>query len=170
MVWHIDKFLTFFKADWYNLLIVGVIMVSAITVLIGILKPLLFNRIPWKPLRRASLAFTNIGLCFGATAAWFAFKHFSFDIYWHSAIAVSLFSIVWYWVYENTCLRDLISTIGKITLSKVAMIMTRIFNGDDIKEIEKEAKLVAEELKSTAKKEIKSATKNVKTDKELKNL
>jgi hypothetical protein len=151
-------------------LIAGVIMVSAITVLIGILKPLLFNRIPWKPLRRACLAFANVGLCFGATAVWFAIKHFSFGIYLHSAIMVSLLSILWYWFYENTCLRDLIATIGRLTLRKVAMIVAKIFNGDDIKEIEKEVKIVAEELKSTAKKQIKSATKNIKTDKELKNL
>lgn len=167
---HINKFLTFFKADWYNLLIAGVIMVSAITVLIGILKPFLFNRIPWKPLRRACLAFSNVALCFGSVALWFAIKHLSFGIYLHSAISVSLFSIVWYWVYENTCLRDLIEKVGKLTLRKVGQLLTKIFNRDDIKEIEKEVILVAEELKSSTKKEIKSATKNVKTDKELKNL
>ena len=170
MIWHIKNFLDFFETDWYNLFIIGVIMVSAITVLIGILKPLLFNRIPWKPLRRATLAFANVGLCFATTAVWFAIKHFSFGIYWHSAIAVSVFSIVWYWFYENTCLRDLISTIGKITLRKIAVILAKVFSGEEINEIKTETKIVVEELKSTAKKELKSATKNIKNDKELKNL
>lgn len=166
----IGKLLSFAQANWYDFLIAGVIMVSAITVFIGILKPLLFNRIPWKPLRRSCLAFTNVALCFAGTAIWFLIEHIDYNIYWHSAIVVSLFSVVWYWLYENTCLRDLIEKVGKITLRKVAQILSKIFNGDDIKEIEKEAKLVVEELKKTTKKEIKSATKTVKEDKELKDL
>ena len=170
MFYNIEVAINFVKENLETFWLVGVIMVSAITVLIGILKPLLFNRIPWKPLRRATLAFANVGLCFATTAVWFAIKNFSFGIYWHSAIAVSVFSIVWYWFYENTCLRDLISTIGKITLRKIAVILAKVFSGEEINEIKTETKIVVEELKSTAKKELKAATKNIKNDKELKNL
>lgn len=162
----VQKLFAYAQENWNNFFISGVIMVSAITVFIGILKPLLFNRIPWKPLRRACLAFTNVGLCFASTAMFFFVEHMNYDIYWHNAISLSVFSIVCYWFYENTCLRDLIEKIGKFTLKKIWEMLTRIFNGAEIKEIEKEITLVSEELKANTKKELKSAKKPI-TDKEL---
>ena len=164
------NFLRFWEKNWYDYMIAGVIMVSAITVFIGILKPLLFNKIKWKPLRRACLAFSNVGLCFGSTAIWFWTESMNFDMYSHSALLVSAFSILWYWLYENTCLRDLIEKIGKLALSNATLVLTKIFKSNDIKGIGEEIKLVSEELKNTTKKEIKAKTTAVKTDKELKNL
>lgn len=164
------KFLKFWEKNWYDYMIAGVIMVSAITVFIGILKPLLFNKIKWKPLRRACLAFSNVGLCFGSTAIWFWTESMNFGMYLQTAILVSAFSIIWYWLYENTCLRDLIEKIGKLALGKASLIFTKLFNGNDIKEIGEEIKLVSEELKKTTKKEIKAKTASVKTDNELKDL
>jgi hypothetical protein len=167
---YVKTFLDFYLADWKDLLLLGVIMVSAITVFVGILKPLLFNKIKWKPLRRASLAFTNVALCFACVAVGFLIKKYDFSVYLHTAVATSLFSIIWYWVYENTCLRDLISKIGGVALSKCYAMVKKLFDKNDAQEIEKEISILVEELKTNAKKEIKSATKNVKTDKELKNL
>ena len=94
----------------------------------------------------------------------------NFEMYLQTAILVSAFSIIWYWLYENTCLRDLIEKIGKLALSKASLIFTKLFNGNDIKEIGEEIKLVSEELKKTTKKEIKAKTASVKTDNELKDL
>lgn len=169
MIAHVKTFGAFYSADWKNLFTLGVIMVSAITILVGVLKPLLFNRIKWKPLRRTCLAFTNVGLCFLAVAITFAIKHYDYSVYMHTAIATSIFSILWYWVYENTCLRDLISKIGGITLRKLYATAKNIFDKDDIKEVEKEFNLAVEKIKEEFRKESQNSTKS-KEDKELKNL
>ena len=170
MVAYVEQFLSFYEPDWKNLLLLGVIMVSAITVLVGILKPLMFDRIKWKPLRRACLAFTNVGLCFASVAVTFFLKHFDFSLYLHSAVATSLLSIVWYWFYENTCLRDLIHKIGKFALNKTYSVVKNFFDCKEFEKLEKEIAIATEEIKANTKKELKSASKNAKTDKELKNL
>ena len=119
---HINKFLTFFRADWYNLLIAGVVIVSAITVLIGILKPLLFNRIPWKPLRRACLAFSNVALCFGSVAIWFAIKHLSFGIY--------LIHIFWIGLWVSLFKQDLaLPTVAAIPCISIATFVSSYITG-----------------------------------------
>lgn len=170
MIAHIETFLGFYSGDWKNLALLGVAMVSAISVLIGILKPLLFDKIKWKPLRRSCLAFTNIFLCFVAVAITFLFKHFDFSIYFHCAVAVSLLSIVTYWFYENTCLRDGIQKLGRFVLKKVYKVVSNLFDKDNAEQIEVEVALAVEEIKQKAKKELKLSAKNNKTDKELKNL
>lgn len=159
-----------FSTDPYDFFIKGVIMVSAIIVLIGILKPILFNRIPWKPLRKACLAFTNVALCFASVAVWYWIENIVFDFYWQTSIAISCFSIVVYWLYENTCLRDLIGKVGKLTLGKVGNIICLAFEGKNTEEIQKEIKTTGAYLKSETQKEISYVTKQVKPDNELKNL
>ena len=162
----IEVLLKNYAGEWEDLLVLGVIMVSAITVLIGILKPVLFNKIKWKPLRRALLAFSNVFLCLLSTVVLYEIEHYDYNTYWHSAVGLSLFSIVWYWVYENTCLRDLIATIGRVTLKKAYGVASKVVDKEDVKAIEKELY----EVKQTLKTEVKAAVKNAKVDKELKNL
>ena len=161
-----ETLLSNISGKWEDLLLLGVIMVSAITVLIGILKPFVFNKIKWKPLRRALLAFSNVALCFVSTVVLFEIEHYSYDMYWYSAGAVSVFSILWYWFYENTCLRDLIALIGKTTLKAVYNVLPKGVDKKDAKAIAKELSMV----KKTLKAEVKSAIKNAKVDKELKDL
>ena len=168
---HIKSFFDVaFSTDPYDFFIKGVIMVSAIIVLIGILKPLLFNRIPWKPLRKACLAFTNVALCFAGVAAWYWIENIVFDFYWQTSIAISCFSIIVYWLYENTCLRDLIGKVGKLTLGKVGNVICLAIEGKDEDTIKKEIELSRESLKKSTKEEITLVTHKVKTDNELKNL
>lgn len=167
---HTETFLDFYGADWKNLFLLGVIMVSAITVFIGILKPLLFNRIKWKPLRKSCLAFTNVALCFASVAVTFYFKKFDFSLYLHSAIATSALSIISYWFYENTHLRTGIHALGMFTLKKVYNVFTKFFSEGDVEELKNEITVAFDEIKDNAKKEIKSTAKKKKTDNELKNL
>ena len=168
---HIKSFFDVaFSTDPYDFFIKGVIMVSAIIVLIGILKPLLFNRIPWKPLRKACLAFTNVALCFAGVAIWYWIENIVFDFYWQTSIAISCFSIIVYWLYENTCLRDLIGKVGKLTLGKVGNVICLAIEGKDEDTIKKEIELSRESLKKATKEEITLVTHKVKTDNELKNL
>lgn len=168
---HIETALNFVKGNWENLWLVGVIMVSAITVLIGILKPLLFDKIKCKQLRRTSLAFSNVALCFGGTAIWFLAKSFSYEFYLHTATVVSLVSIVWYWIYENTPLRWAIHKIGSMTLKKIyAMVSNKLDKVDEI-DVEKEIESLIINAQGKVKAEkLSTKTSAKKVDKELKDL
>lgn len=158
------------RANYQEYLIVGAIMVSAVIVFIGILKIALFNRIQCKLVRKVLLAFSNILFSFGATAIYFVIEHFTWQYYVHASIVVSVACILTYWLYENTCLRDLIDKIGSLTIKKFFNVALMWFNKSEKDEIEAEVKKVTKELKAATEKELKKAKKSVKFDKELANL
>ena len=170
MLYHIEALYTLLKGNFYDSIVAGVIMVSAIIVFIGLMKPLVFDRISCKPLRKVLVAFTDIAMCFGATAITFWVKDIAFTYYLYASAFVSVGSIVVYWLYENTLFRNLIHKIGSITLKRIYKIINSFVEKEDVEEIKKELKNVSNELKSTAKKEIKDATKKFGADKELQNL
>lgn len=166
-----QDFFAFVQTNFSEMIVVGAIMVSAIIVFIGLLKPLIYNRIPWKPLRKFVLALSNVAFSFGATAIYYLIEHIEvWDYYIHASVATSLLCIITYWLYENTCLRDLIDKIGSVTIKKIVKIGTMFCDDKDKKEIEAEVEKVKAELKSTTKAELKKASKSVKKDKELENL
>lgn len=151
-------------------IITGVIMVSAIIVFIGLLKPLLFDRIKCKPLRKAAIAFSDIVVCLAATAVAFWVNGLSFGYYLYAAIVVFLATIVVYWFYENTCLRNLIQKIGSIMLTKAAQIATGFLTDKEKKDLKTELNSAKQEIKKTLKNELHSASPKKKSDKELSNL
>lgn len=144
----------------------GVIMVSAIIVFIGLLKPLLFDKIKLKPLRKVAIAFSSAVCCFIATAITFWIKSIDFSYYFYVTAAVFAFMVVVYWFYENTCFRNLIKKIGTIVLTKLYNSLLAIMNKNDAQEIKQE--VVA--LRNEIRKELKTEKSKVKTDKELNNL
>ena len=157
-------------ANLQEMLLVGAIMVSAIIVFIGVLKPVLFNRIACKALRKAALASADVVFSFAAVAVYFALYHFPFTYYVHTSVALTVACIVAYWLYENTSLRTLIDKLGSLALKKVSRVVSALVSdGADSVDIEKEIKKAADEIKVTAKKQLKSA-KQSKKDKELENL
>lgn len=170
MLANIEKLFDIFRANYNDILVCVVIMVSAIIVAIGILKPLLFNRIPNKHVRKAALAFTNVALCFATAFVYFLVRDINFDYYIITATALSIACIVTYWLYENTCLRDLIGLIGGITLRKVLKVSLFALTTDDVEAVKTELKKTGAELKSYAKKELKKAPDKIKGDKDLKTL
>lgn len=165
---YISAFMEALKGNIYENIIYGMIMVSAIIVLIGLLKPLVFDKIKWKPLRKAMIAVADITCCFVATAIAFWSRGASFEYYLISTAVVFVATVVVYWFYENTCFRDLIHKIGSITIKKAISVFTAIVENKDAKEIKKEIDKVQKELKTIARNELSVATKKV--DKELKNL
>ena len=166
----IKNFWDIVSVRYSELIVVGAIIVSAIIVLIGILKPVIFNRIPNKLVRKALLAFSNVFLSFAGTAIYFAVDGIDWQWYWIAAGATSASCILCYWLYENTCLRDLFDTVGRLTLHKVAELALVIFNSTEKKQIEDAMEKVSAEIKETTQKEIKKASKSLKKDKELENL
>lgn len=167
MLANIQKLIPVLSENFNNIIVNGLIMVSAIIVAIGLLKPILFNKIENKQIRKVALAFSNVALCFVSVLVIFLINGSDFEYYIASAIALSVSCIVTYWLYENTCLRNLIGTIGNIALRKIANIAFIAVTKDDINELKTEAKKVADELKTQTKNTLKNATKE---DKDLKGL
>lgn len=157
---------------WRELAVAGAIMVSLIIAFMGIIKPL-YNHIPSKELRKSALAFTSIVFSFIATAVFFCIrKGTNWELYWIASLFTSIACIVTYWLYENIpYLRDSVHKILCFIIDRVAKILKMIVNGSDSKEIKSEIKKATEELKATAKVELKAISKKTaKKDKELENL
>ena len=170
MLANIQKVMPIFTAHYNDIIVIGFIMVSAIIVAIGLLKPILFNKIENKLIRRVSLALASVVACFATVLVYFLINDYGLMYYTESAIALTVMCIVTYWLYEFTCLRELIGIVGKIALKKVANLAFIAVTKDDINEIKTEAKKVANELKTQTQNTLKKATNEIKEDKDLKNL
>lgn len=107
-----------FLANWETALIGGVIVVSAVIVIMGALK-FLFNKIKNKYLRKFLLSFSSVLLAMPATAIYFVSSGISFDYYWIGYAMTAFATIIAYWFYENTCLRELIQKIGTLTIGRL---------------------------------------------------
>lgn len=170
MLNYIKAITAFLEVNFNDVFVYAVAMVSAIIVAIGLLKPLLFNKIKNKQIRKVALAFSNVALCFICALGLFLVKDWNFKYYLVSSIALTVSCIVTYWLYENTCLRNLIATVGNIVLKKIAGVALVSVNADDINEIKNEVKKASVEIKTQTKKTLKKATNKIKEDKDLKGL
>lgn len=104
-------------ANWQKALYGGIIVVSAVIVIMGILK-VAFNKINNKLLRKFLLSFSSVVLVLPVTAIYFAGAGINFDYYWVGYGLCAFATIIVYWLYENTCLRDLIHKIGSLSIAK----------------------------------------------------
>lgn len=122
-----EFYLKILLANWKRALVGGVIVVSAIIVLMGILKTGVINKIKNKLVRKVVLAFGSIALVLPCTALYFVGDGINFDHYWLGCAMNAVAVILTYWLYENTALRNLIHKIGSVTLGKfVKYIANRI--------------------------------------------
>lgn len=166
MLANIQKILPIFSANYQDILVCGLIMVSAIIVAIGLLKPLLFNKIKNKHIRGSVVAFANVAACFATVFVYFLLKGIPFDYYIIAATALSISCIVIYWLYEFTRLRSLIGLIGNIVLKKVLKVSLFALTTDDVEAVKAELQKTGAELKAHTKKELKKAAE----DKDLRTL
>ena len=162
--------LFYFENHFQDIIPCVVMMVSAIIVAIGLLKPVLFDKITNKQVRKVALAFSNVALCFVSALVYFLVEGWNLDYYFVSASALAVCCIITYWFYENTCLRNLIGVVGNIVLRKVASLALVAVNADDINELKTEAVKVKNELKAQTKSTLKKATNKIKEDNDLKGL
>lgn len=95
-----------------------IIMMSALIVFIGALKPILFNRVSNKDLRGMLLFLTSIVLSFVSVAIAFLIKQYNFDYYWICGGLYAGGVILMYAIYEHTPLRPSIHKIGSVVLDK----------------------------------------------------
>lgn len=170
MLNHFKTILSFLEANYNDVIVYVVAMVSAIIVAIGLLKPLIFNKIQNKQIRKVALAFSNVALCFATALALFLINEWNFEYYLTSAIALSVCCIITYWLYENTCLRNLIEVVGKIVLRKIAGVAAIAVTTEDVKEVKKAVQNATKDVKTQTKTEIKHAATTIKEDNDLKGL
>jgi cytochrome c biogenesis factor len=161
----LEKIIKMFFNDWQNLLSIAFIMVSALIVFLGALKPFLFNKIPNKNLRGSALFFSSILLSFVFTAGAFWVKDWNFDYYLWVASLFSLWTIVVYALYEYTRLRALIELIGGFAWNKILGIFRK-----DNANVKEELNSALTELTAITKKETKAVAVKVKHDNELDNV
>lgn len=168
MLEHLEWLFRVLKSNFPDNIIEGLIMVSAIIVFIGVLKPLLFNKMSCKPLRKVLLGLMDLVFALGATAVSFVIKGVNFEHYLYASAAVFVMTIVVYWFYENTCFRNLIHTIGSVALKKCGTLIAKYFSAskEETAEIKTEIANINKELVSTAKKEM----KKLQQDQELTNI
>lgn len=109
-----------FCKNYETLFTAGAIMASMIIVLIGALKPFVFNKIKNKNLRCSLLSITQIVFSFIAVALAFWWKNITFDYYLCTAIVFSGFCVVLYWFYENV-------TQARAGIKKLGMFLWKKF-------------------------------------------
>lgn len=131
----------------------GIIAVSIVIFLMGILKQIFFNKIHNKLFRKIILAWGSIVVALPVTAIITYFKEFELSHFWSMYIINCVSTIVMYWFYENTALRDSFSAIGKKALSIFTCGKPEC-RKETIKDIQKEVESLLETpVKSTSYKD-----------------
>lgn len=155
-------------SNWQDAVIGGTIVTCSVIFLMGILKKFIFGKIRNKLIRKVVLAFVSVCMVFPITAIYFVSYHISFEVYWWACLGMAILTILTYWLYENTGLRNLISLIGEATVGKWATVIYYAFmTKAENKEVKNQLTKATDELKADVRKEIHSI---VKEDKDLKGL
>lgn len=115
----IDKMLDIFLADRLNISLVVFIMVCALIVFLGFIKPFTFDKIKNKDVRKTLLYFSSILLAFAYTAIAFWVKGWNFVYYWYAGGAFASVTIIVYSAYEGTNLKHLVDKVGNKTWKRL---------------------------------------------------
>lgn len=170
MLANIKNMLLYFGAHSTDIILAVVIMVSAVIVAIGILKPVAFNKIKNKHIRKAALSFSNVIGCYIFALVYFLMNDWNLKYYFLAGAALSVACIVTYWFYENTCFRNLIGLIGGIAINKILNLAKIALTADEVDQVKAEFEKASTELKSFTKQELKKTIHTTKEDKDLKGL
>lgn len=104
---------SYFLENWQALFWGGVIVVSVVIFLMGVFKKLLANRIENDLLRKVVLAWTSVILTLPITAVMVLYNSYNWDHFWVIYAANVIGTILIYWFYENTALRNALAAVGK---------------------------------------------------------
>ena len=152
----IASFVEYALCNWQSLLVGGVIVVCSVIFLMGCFKNLFLNKIKHKLVRKIVLSFLSLVLVLPATMVIILYKGLSLDYFWVLYAMNSVGTILTYWLYENTGLRNLISLIGRNTVSKFFKSVTQMEDlektmeeiSTDTKKMLKDSKYKEEDLKN----------------------
>lgn len=154
--------------NWHRALMGGIIVTCSVIFLMGILKKFVFNRVHNKLARKILLSFCSVVLVFPATAIYFVSDNISFTWYWWGCLLCAILTIVTYWLYENTGLRNVIGLVGELTVNKWLKVLYYAFiNKTESKDLKNQFVMPTAELKEEIRKEIHT---RIKEDNDLKGL
>lgn len=132
--------------NWRQAILGGLIVVSAVIVIMGLIKKL-FNKIQNKLLRKFLLALTSIVMVLPISAIYFVSAGIDYKYFWADYGLLSAATVVTYWLYENTCLRELIHKIGSKTIGKfITFFIGKIKRNDNIEDDMNDLKNLTEGL------------------------
>ncbi len=155
-------------ANWHRAAMGGIIVACSVIFLMGVLKKFVFNKVQNKLARKVLLAFGSVVMTFPITALYFVTDSINFRWYWYGCAMTALLTIVTYWLYENTGLRNLIGVIGELTVNKwLKVIYVAFMNKAENTALKNQLAMTTAELKEEVRKEIHS---KVKEDDDLKGL
>lgn len=138
-----ESYFSMLLENWRQVLRGGIIVVSAVIVIMGMMKKL-FDKISNKLLRKFLLALTSVVVVLPVTAIYFVSCGIDYKYFWIDYALLAVATIVTYWLYENTCLRDLIHMLGSLTIGRLIKHFVGVTaTGDSVEDIE--------ELQSTVK-------------------
>ena len=115
----LTEMVQFFSERGTDLLIGGAILVGVIIFLVGVLKTAIFNRIPNKAVRKTVLALTSAALVAPGTLVLMLYEGIDLGRFWVMFAVHAVCTIVVYWLYENTHVRDLFNLIGSSAVKKI---------------------------------------------------
>jgi hypothetical protein len=154
--------------NWHRAVVGGIIVACSVIFLMGILKKFVFNRVQNKLARKVLLSFGSVALTFPITALYFLSDNISFTWYWWGCLFTAILTIVTYWLYENTGLRNVIGIVGELTVNKWVKVLYVAFMAKAENSVLKnQLAMTTEELKVEVRKEIHNT---IKEDKDLKGL
>lgn len=128
----------------------GVIAVSIVIFLMGVFKKILINKIQNKLFRKVVLAWGSVITALPVTAVLTYLEEFESSHFWSLYVINCVSTIIVYWFYENTALRDSLAFIGKKALSVIAC--------NKHKDCKKIAKDVQDEVESLLETSVKSTS------------
>lgn len=100
-------------SNWQTVLIGGVCAVSIVIFILGCIKPLIKRWIPNSTLRKVIFAWTSVLLNVPATALSFWIEGLPSEHFWPLMVINAIGTILVYFVYENTALRNALHWFGR---------------------------------------------------------
>lgn len=162
MINHITQFFSLLFTEKQEYMWIGVCMVSAIIVAIGIIKFFFkLDKIKCDWLKNIILSVISVASCFVATAITFWTKQLSFEFYWVTAGIVSAVTTLVYHSYAKWGIKNFVHFVGSKTLGK---FFGAFSSAKDLDELQAHIAALPSEVKAATKKQ------NNTHDNELTNL
>ena len=106
-------------SNWQTVLMGGVFTVSIVVFILGCLKPFIKRWVSNSTVRKVIFAWSSVALNIPATALSIWFEDLSSEHFWTFVVINTVGTILVYFVYENTALRDALHWLGK----KILMLL-----------------------------------------------
>lgn len=108
----------YFLSEWEALLVGGVVVVSAVIFLMGVLKKLVIDRISNSLVRKIVLSWSSVLLVLPVTAISVICNGFDWSNFWAIYAVNAVATIILYWLYENTAIRNALAFLGSRAVTK----------------------------------------------------